>query len=91
MLRLSAGRLVPFSRGSSLQERRLLGYLARYRRSFLLGFACVVVTNALSLAGPWVLKYAIDDLQSARDARQGPAVRRWRCSRWRSSAASSGS
>jgi ATP-binding cassette subfamily B protein len=50
---------------SWVQERRLLRYLAKHRRSFLLGFACVVVTNVLTLAGPWVLKYAIDDLQSA--------------------------
>jgi ATP-binding cassette, subfamily B, multidrug efflux pump len=50
---------------SWVQERRLLRYLAKHRRSFLLGFACVVVTNVLTLAGPWVLKYAIDDLQSS--------------------------
>jgi ATP-binding cassette, subfamily B, multidrug efflux pump len=42
--------------------RRLLGYVIRYRRSFLLGLASVVATTAISLAGPWVLKYAIDDL-----------------------------
>ena len=46
-------------------ERRLLQYVAKHRRSFLLGFACVVVTNLLTLAGPWVVKYAIDDLQSS--------------------------
>jgi ATP-binding cassette, subfamily B, multidrug efflux pump len=44
--------------------RRLLQYLARYRRAFLLGFACVVMTTAISLTGPWVLRYAIDDLQA---------------------------
>ena len=43
-------------------SQRLLRYLARYRRSFLLGFVCVIITSAISLAGPWVLKYAIDDL-----------------------------
>ena len=42
--------------------RRLLGYVARHRQSFLIGFACIVITTAISLAGPWVLKYAIDDL-----------------------------
>jgi len=46
-------------------ERRLLQYVAKHRRSFLLGFACVVVANLLTLAGPWVVKYAIDDLQSS--------------------------
>jgi ATP-binding cassette, subfamily B, multidrug efflux pump len=65
MLRLSARRLVRFSVVSWVQERRLLGYLAKHRRSFLLGFACVVVTNVLTLAGPWLLKYAIDDLRSS--------------------------
>jgi ATP-binding cassette, subfamily B, multidrug efflux pump len=44
--------------------RRLLTYMARYRRSFLIGFACVVTSSAISLTGPWVLKYAIDDLDS---------------------------
>ena len=42
--------------------RRLLGYMRRYSHSFLIGFVCVVVTTSISLAGPWVLKYAIDDL-----------------------------
>jgi ATP-binding cassette subfamily B multidrug efflux pump len=48
-----------------VQERRLLGYLAKHRQSFLLGFACIIVTNVLTLAGPWLIKYAIDDLQSS--------------------------
>ena len=42
--------------------RRLLGQMARYRRSLLIGFCCVVITSSIALAGPWVLKYAIDDL-----------------------------
>ncbi len=42
--------------------RRLLGYVARYRRQYLVGLACGVVATAFSLAGPWVLKHAIDDL-----------------------------
>ena len=50
---------------SRVQERRLLRYLAKHRRSFLLGFVCVVITNVLTLAGPWLIKYAIDDLQSS--------------------------
>jgi ABC-type multidrug transport system fused ATPase/permease subunit len=36
--------------------------VTRYRGAFLVGFACIVATTALGLAGPWVLKYAIDDL-----------------------------
>ena len=43
-------------------SRRLFAYMRRYRRSFLIGFACVVTSSAIALAGPWVLKYAIDDL-----------------------------
>ena len=42
--------------------RRLLGYVLRYRRAFVLGFLCVVASAAIALAGPWVLKHAIDDL-----------------------------
>src|SRR3970282_506023 len=43
-------------------ERRLFIYLARYRRAFVLGFACVVMATGISMTAPWVLKYAIDDL-----------------------------
>jgi len=43
--------------------RRLLPYVNRYRRSFLVGLACVIATAAFQLLGPWVLKYAIDDLK----------------------------
>jgi ATP-binding cassette subfamily B protein len=42
--------------------RRLLGYAGRYRRAFTRGFVCVVAASAISLSGPWILKYAIDDL-----------------------------
>ena len=42
--------------------RRLFSYVGRYRGAFILGFFCIVATTAISLAGPWVLKYAIDDL-----------------------------
>jgi ATP-binding cassette subfamily B protein len=42
--------------------RRLLPYAFRYRRRFLIGLGCIVVTTTLSLLAPWVLKYAIDDL-----------------------------
>ena len=34
----------------------------RYKRAFLLGLACVVITTAIQLLSPWVLKNAIDDL-----------------------------
>ena len=45
--------------------RRLLPYVNRYRRAFVLGLVCVVSTTAFQLLGPWVLKYAIDDLHRA--------------------------
>jgi ATP-binding cassette subfamily B protein len=43
--------------------RRLLTYVARYRVAFLVGFFCIVMTTAIALAVPWVLKYAVDDLE----------------------------
>ena len=49
-------------------RQRLLAYLMRYRGAFLKGLACVVLTTALQLAGPWVLKFAIDDLTAGLTA-----------------------
>src|SRR5688572_26060130 len=48
--------------------RRLLRYMLKYRRAFGTGFLCVIVTAAVSLAGPWVLKYAVDDLGRSVDS-----------------------
>ena len=45
--------------------RRLLPYVLRYRRQFLLGLICVVLSSTFQLLGPWVLKFAIDDLARA--------------------------
>jgi ATP-binding cassette subfamily B protein len=42
--------------------RRLLPYVNRYRRAFAVGLVCVLATTAFQLLSPWVLKYAIDDL-----------------------------
>jgi ATP-binding cassette subfamily B protein len=42
--------------------RRLLPYMRRSGRTIGLGLVCVVTTTAISLSGPWILKYAIDDL-----------------------------
>ena len=44
--------------------RRLLPFVLRYRRQFLLGLACVVVTTSIQLLSPWILKHAIDDLNA---------------------------
>jgi ATP-binding cassette subfamily B multidrug efflux pump len=42
--------------------RRLWPYLARYRRSFTVGFLCIVAATGIQQLSPWVLKHAIDDL-----------------------------
>jgi len=41
---------------------RLVPHVLRYRRQFGLGLVCLVFTTTLSLLGPWVLRFAIDDL-----------------------------
>ncbi len=41
---------------------RLLPYADRYRRRFAIGFGCIVAATTMQLMGPWVLRYAIDDL-----------------------------
>jgi ATP-binding cassette, subfamily B, multidrug efflux pump len=45
--------------------QRLLPYVFRYRRQFLAGLVCVVFSSTFQLLGPWVLKFAIDDLSRA--------------------------
>jgi ATP-binding cassette subfamily B multidrug efflux pump len=45
--------------------RRLLPELARHRRRLLLGLLCLLATTAFSVANPWVLRHAIDDLTLA--------------------------
>ncbi len=42
--------------------RRLLGYLLRYRRAFIWGLICSIVTTGVTLVAPLVLQHAIDDL-----------------------------
>lgn len=42
--------------------RRLRPYLARHRGALLRGTACLLATTALSVASPWILRLAIDDL-----------------------------
>ncbi len=41
---------------------RLVPCVLRYRRRFLLGLLCLVLTTGFSLLGPWVLRFAVDDL-----------------------------
>jgi len=45
--------------------RRLLPYVHRYRRLFVAGLACSVVTTAIALAAPLILRLAVDDLTQA--------------------------
>jgi ATP-binding cassette, subfamily B, multidrug efflux pump len=42
--------------------RRLLPYLVRHRRGLAGGLVCLLVRTALSIASPWILRHAIDDL-----------------------------
>src|SRR4030095_4885097 len=42
--------------------RRLLPYIRRYRREYLLGFASLMICSAMFSVAPRVLQYAIDDL-----------------------------
>ena len=42
--------------------RRLLPYVRRYRREYLLGFASLVLCSTMFAVSPLVLQYAIDDL-----------------------------
>jgi ATP-binding cassette subfamily B protein len=44
--------------------RRLIPFLVPYRRQILLGLICVVITTAIQLLSPWVLKHAVDDLNA---------------------------
>jgi ATP-binding cassette subfamily B protein len=44
--------------------RRLLPFLLVYRRQFIIGLLCVIVTTTIQLLSPWVLKYAVDDLNA---------------------------
>jgi ATP-binding cassette, subfamily B, multidrug efflux pump len=43
-------------------SRRLLSYLARYRRRYAAGVGCLVLAAALSLGIPWTVKSAVDAL-----------------------------
>lgn len=47
----------------SASVRRILAAVARHRRAYLLGVACLLATNALNLAVPALLKVAFDALQ----------------------------
>jgi ATP-binding cassette subfamily B multidrug efflux pump len=42
--------------------RRLVPYLRRHRKELAWGLFCLLLRTALSVASPWVLRHAIDDL-----------------------------
>ncbi len=42
--------------------RRLLPYLRRHRRNVAVGLVCLLATTVFSVANPWVLRHAVDDL-----------------------------
>jgi len=44
--------------------RRLLPYLRRRRGGIARGLVCLLITTAFSVASPWVLRYAVDDLSA---------------------------
>src|SRR5262245_37098628 len=44
--------------------RRLLPYVGRHRRTLTFGLLCLAATTAFSVASPWVLRHAIDDLRA---------------------------
>lgn len=44
--------------------RRLWPYLSKYRKPMLIGMGCVMVSNSMAVVSPWVLKLAIDALNS---------------------------
>jgi hypothetical protein len=67
--RAAVARLAP-------QLRRLLPYLRRHQRGLALGIGCLLATTALSVAGPWVLRYAIDDLTLGITRSQADRLRR---------------
>jgi len=52
----------------SAGTRRLWGMLRRHRVAYLVGGLCLVLTNALNLAFPWLLKLAFDGMERGEGA-----------------------
>lgn len=50
--------------------RRLLPYLGRHRKGVAWGLVCLLLTTAFSVASPWVLRHAVDDLALAVTSRK---------------------
>ena len=54
--------------------RRLIGFLAPYRRSTLIAIVFMVVSSLMSVAGPWIIGQAIDQGISAGNTQR---LRQW--------------
>ena len=52
---------------------KLLPYLLRHRRRFAAGSVFLVATTAIQVVTPWVLKYAVDDLEAGISGADGAA------------------
>ncbi len=50
--------------------KRLIPYFARHRRSILFGALCIPFTQAFALLAPWILKRAIEQLESGTSPRR---------------------
>lgn len=59
-------RLLTWLGTGETARRRIRHFYSKYRRPFLLGTVALVVTNALILAIPWVIKQMIDGLSAAQ-------------------------
>jgi ATP-binding cassette, subfamily B, multidrug efflux pump len=52
--------------------RRLWPYLKKYRKWMILGIICVILSNAMKVAAPWILRFAIDALQAGKTSSYAP-------------------
>lgn len=57
-----------FILGGVAPSARLFRYVVPYRRSVVLGLACVVATTLITLTGPRVLQFAVDDIAASLSA-----------------------
>ena len=56
---------------------RLWGYLRRYRRRYFLGALCLLLTASLAMAIPYLLKRAIDGIESGLPFSHAAAIAAW--------------
>jgi ATP-binding cassette subfamily B protein len=51
------------------QHQRLLSYVLRHRRAFLIGFGLSLLNTALMLVNPWILRQAVDGIRAGTPLR----------------------